>query len=86
MVDFMIEMSLSEFAKKKHIKLSDVVAMSGFGRSTLFNWWNNPKTRTRAIVIVLGCAEAQKYTLVLKNEYVRSLIESLDSESEDGKA
>ncbi|WP_408622658.1 hypothetical protein [Celerinatantimonas yamalensis] len=52
--------------------------MSGFGRSTLFNWWNEPKTRTRAIVIVLGCAEAMKYTLVLQNEHVRQLIESLD--------
>lgn len=71
------EMSLNDFAKKQHIKLKDVVEMSGFGRSTLFNWWNDPKTRTRVIVIVLGCAEAQKYTLVLRSESVKKLINSL---------
>ncbi|MCG9628206.1 hypothetical protein L1D34_25635 [Vibrio mediterranei] len=70
-------MTLNEFAKKKNIKIAKVVAMSGFGRSTLFNWWSDPKTRTRAIVIVLGCAEAQKYTLVLRNSEVRALIDSL---------
>ncbi|MBD1577430.1 MULTISPECIES: hypothetical protein [Vibrio] len=72
-------MTLNEFAKKKNIKIGDVVAMSGFGRSTLFNWWSDPKTRTRAIVVVLGCIEAKKYTLVLNNAEIRELITSLDT-------
>ncbi|WP_245823620.1 hypothetical protein [Photobacterium proteolyticum] len=52
--------------------------MSGFGRSTLFNWWGDPKTRTRAIITILGCAEAKKYTKILYDEETQELIKSLE--------
>ena len=75
----MCDYTMNDFAKQQNIKIKDIVEMSGFGRSTLFNWWKDPKTRTRVIIIVLGCVEARKYTLVLRNEKVKSLIESLES-------
>ncbi|MFD2177209.1 hypothetical protein [Veronia pacifica] len=71
-------MTLNDFAKRYQIKLTDVVSMSGFGRSTLFSWWASPETRTRAIIIVLGCAEARKYTKVLRDQETRDLIDSLE--------
>lgn len=70
-------MKISEFTKRSHIDLNDVIRMSGFGRSTLFNWWNDPKTRTRAIVIIMGCAEAKKYIKVFRDDETKKLIESL---------
>ncbi|MEZ6854126.1 hypothetical protein [Halodesulfovibrio aestuarii] len=72
-------MKASEFAKRHHIKLTEVIRMSGFGRSTLFNWWNDPKTRTRTIVIILGCAEAKKYTRVFHDDETKKIIDSVMS-------
>lgn len=73
-------MKISEFAKRHHIKISEVIDMTGFGRSTLFNWWSDTKTQKRAIVIIIGCAEAKKYTKVLHDEETKKIIEALEKE------